>query len=60
MATVEQYEWFEPDGHEYTGYVEVVVSGRRLASEVILEDRNAVIAIEDESLWNDAWGQLSA
>lgn len=60
MASVERMEWFEPDGHEHTGYADAVLDGRRLAAEVLAEYRklSAVVAIEDEALWNVAWGEL--
>jgi hypothetical protein len=62
MAAVEHLHWFEPDGHEYTGYADVVIEGRRPASDVLREYRKtstAMIAIEDESLWDCAWGDLA-
>lgn len=60
MASVERMEWFEPDGHEHTGYADTVRDRRRRAVEVLAEYRklSAVVAIEDEALWDPAWGEL--
>lgn len=60
MANVEAPQWFEPDGHEYTGYAAATESGRRRAGDVIAEYRKAraVIAIEDETMWDPKWGEL--
>lgn len=60
MASVERMEWFEPDGHEYTGYVDASLDSRRPAAEILAEYRklSAVVAIEDETLWDAAWGEL--
>lgn len=60
MASVERLEWFEPDGHEHTGYVAATEGGRRPAADVIAEFKKskAVVALESEDLWNLAWGEL--
>lgn len=62
MASVERMQWFEPDGHENTGYADAVTDGRRPAQEVLAEYRKttAVIALESEDLWDVAWGELSS
>lgn len=61
MASVERLEWFEPDGHEYTGYAEVTTSDRRPAGEVLAAHRKAraLITIEDVRLWDKTWGELT-
>lgn len=60
MASVERMEWFEPDGHEHTGYADAVQDRRRPAGEVLaeLKKTTAVVALEDEALWDAAWGVL--
>lgn len=60
MASVERLEWFEPDGHEHTGYAAATEGGRRLAADVIaeLKKSRAVVALESEDLWNPVWGEL--
>lgn len=60
MASVERMEWFEPDGHEHTGYADAVTGARRPAVEVLAEYRKttAVIALESEDLWDASWGEL--
>lgn len=60
MASVERMAWFEPDGHEYTGYADSVMDGRRPAAEVTEEYRKttAVVALESDDLWNPNWGEL--
>lgn len=60
MASVERMDWFEPDGHAATGYADSVQDRRRPAAEVLAEHRKttAVVAIEDEALWDAAWGEL--
>lgn len=60
MASAERMEWFEPDGHEHTGFADAVHDRRRPAGEVLGEYRKliAVVAIEDETLWDIAWGEL--
>lgn len=62
VATVVRYEWFEPDGHEHTGYADVVETDPAPAAEVIAEFRKhtAQVAIESEGLWQDSWGQLDS
>lgn len=37
VAQVIRYEWFEPDGHEHTGYADVTESIARPAAEVLAE-----------------------
>ncbi|RUV40040.1 hypothetical protein EOD29_30085 [Mesorhizobium sp. M1A.T.Ca.IN.004.03.1.1] len=37
MATVESLEWFEPDGHRYTGYAAAQGTGRRRSVEVLAD-----------------------
>lgn len=61
MASVERMEWFEPDGHEYIGYVDAVQDRRRPAGEVLAEygKRIAVVAIEDETLWDGRGASLA-
>jgi hypothetical protein len=61
MASVESMQWFEPDGHEYTGYADAVTDRRRPAADVLAEFRKAtaVVAVESEDLWDGAWGELS-
>jgi hypothetical protein len=61
MASVERMAWFEPDGHEYTGYADSVTDARRPAAEVLAEYRKtgAVVAIENEELWDAGWGELT-
>lgn len=60
MASVERMAWFEPDGHEYTGYADSVTDGRRPAAEVLADYRKttAVVALESDDLWNPSWGEL--
>jgi hypothetical protein len=60
MASVERMEWFEPDGHEHTGYADIVQDRRRPAAEVLAKHKKttAVVAIEDDDLWDAAWGEL--
>jgi hypothetical protein len=60
MASIERLEWFEPDGHEFTGYAAPVLSGRRPAGEVLSEHRKslAVVAMDDDDLWEASWGEL--
>lgn len=60
MASVERMAWFEPDGHQYTGYADSVTDGRRPAAEVLAEYRKttAVVALESDELWNASWGEL--
>ncbi len=60
MASVERMQWFEPDGHEHTGYADAVQDRRRPAGEVLAEHKKvmAVVAIEDETLWDATWGEL--
>ncbi|WP_210164340.1 hypothetical protein [Mesorhizobium sp. LNJC405B00] len=62
MASVERMHWFEPDGHEYTGYADAVTDRRRPAGEVLAEYRktSAVVAVESEDLWDPGWGELSS
>ena len=61
VATVTGYTWFEPDGHEYTGYADVVTSGARPVAEVLLDYKRsfAVVALESDDLWDAAWGALA-
>ena len=61
MASVERLEWVKPDGHEHTGYADVATSDRRPAGEVLAAFRKAraLIAIEDTSLWDETWGELT-
>ena len=60
MASVERVQWFEPDGHEHTGYADAVQDRRRPAGEVLAEHKKvvAVVAIEDEAMWDATWGEL--
>jgi hypothetical protein len=60
MAGVERMNWFEPDGHEYTGYADAVTDPRRPAAEVLPEfdTKTAVVTLESEDLWDEAWGEL--
>lgn len=60
MASVERMEWFEPDGHEGTGYADAVTDRRRPARDVLAEHKNtmAVVAVACDDLWDDAWGDL--
>lgn len=60
MASVERMQWLEPDGHEHTGYADVVADPRRRAAEVLPEYRKtgAVVALESDDLWDAAWGDL--
>jgi hypothetical protein len=60
MASVERMEWFEPDGHEHTGYADTVQDRRGPAAEVLAKHKKttAVVAIEDDDLWDAAWGEL--
>lgn len=60
VATVTQYEWFEPDGHEYTGYADLVTSHPRPVPEVLAEHKKAmaVVALDSDELWDAAWGKL--
>lgn len=62
MASVERMEWFEPYGHEHTGYADAVTDRRRPAAEVLAEYRKttAVVAVESEDLWDAAWGELDS
>ena len=52
----ERMEWFEPDRHVYTGYADIMQDRRRPAAEVLVEHKEmmAVVAIEDETLWDAA------
>lgn len=52
MASVESLRWYEPDGHEHTGYAASDESGRRRAAEVIEEHKklSADIALESDDL----------
>ncbi|MET2829798.1 hypothetical protein [Mesorhizobium shangrilense] len=52
--------WFEPDGHENTGYADAMTDRRRPAAEVLAEYRKAAaaVALESEDLWDTAWGEL--
>jgi hypothetical protein len=60
MATVESLEWFEPDGHQYTGYAAAQETGRRPAVEVLADFKKvrAVVALESDDIWDPAWGDL--
>ncbi|TIN95540.1 MAG: hypothetical protein E5Y06_12375 [Mesorhizobium sp.] len=60
VATVTQYEWFEPDGHEYTGYADPVTSHPRPVPEVLAEYKKAmaVVALDTDDSWDAAWGKL--
>ena len=60
MATVESLEWFEPDGHKYTGYAAAQETGRRPAVEVLADFKKvrAVVALESDDIWDPAWGDL--
>lgn len=61
MATVTRYEWFDPDHNDSTGYVDVVESQARPASEVLPEFKKfgAQVALESDDLWDDTWGKLA-
>lgn len=60
MASVASLHWFEPDGHEHTGYASATESGRRKAADVIPEYKklSASIALESDDLWDPSWGEL--
>ena len=60
VATATGYEWFEPDGHEYTGYADLVISGARPVAEVLVDHKKSivVVALESDDLWDAAWGVL--
>jgi hypothetical protein len=60
VATVTRYEWFEPDGHEHTGYADLATSEPRPANEIIalFKKVSASVAIDSDDLWDAAWGQL--
>lgn len=60
MASVERMEWFEPDGHEATGYADATVNRRRPAGEVLAEYKKtiAVVALANDDLWDPVWGEL--
>lgn len=60
MAAVESLEWFEPDGHKYTGYAAAQETGRRPAVEVLADFKKvrAAVALESDDLWDPAWGDL--
>jgi len=53
-------EWFEPDGHEHTGFVDVFETGPMPAEEFFAEEiiPRANIALEDDALWDHSWGKL--
>jgi len=60
MASVERMEWFEPDGHEATGYADATINRRRPAGEVLAEYKKtmAVVAIASDDLWDNDWGEF--
>jgi len=60
VATVTQYQWYEPDGHEHTGYAELETSRPCPAEDVVARFRltGAEIALESDDLWNPRWGYL--
>ncbi len=60
VATVTRYQWFEPDGHEHTGYADLETSPPRPVPEVLAEHKKAmaVVALESDDLWDAAWGKL--
>jgi len=60
VATVTQYHWLEPDGHEFSGYADVRTSRPRPAGEVLAEYRKtlATVALESVDLWDISWGRL--
>lgn len=60
MASVERMEWFEPDGHEATGYADATIDRRRPAGDVLPEYKKAlaVVALANDDLWDPVWGEL--
>ncbi|MBY5721775.1 hypothetical protein HFO33_35380 [Rhizobium leguminosarum] len=60
VATVTRYEWFEPDGHEHTGYIDEVSTESASAASVVAEFRKqgGQVALENDSLWDPMWGVL--
>ena len=60
LAKMYRMEWFEPDGHEYTGYVDVVETNPIAADTFFSENRipRADVALENDALWQTSWGKL--
>lgn len=60
VATVTRYHWFEPDGHQHTGYIDQVITKPTCADDVLIEFRKhgGQIALESDDLWTERWGVL--
>lgn len=61
LAIEYSLQWFEPDGHKYTGYVDYVQTEPYDATELFAEERfgsTVSVGLEDGVEWNESWGKL--